>query len=258
MKLSHLVLILYVLAALLGCSPWFQPQIDLSNLRADLAPSGLAWFGTDHLGRDVLLLTIQGCKVALFVGCLAATTSLLLGTIFGSVAGWKPGWVDAVLLWMSGSVAAIPNILLVLVLSWMLGGGYVGVFLAVGLVSWVSIYRLIRVETQRLRQAAFVQAACLTGASFPYIFWKHLLPNLRPILRTQFLLHFLYAIKAEVILSFLGIGMQGHLSWGTMIADAWAFDDLGQARWWTFSAATLAMATLILTLQKIASQERLA
>lgn len=252
MRLSLLLLGLYLLAAILTAFGLFTPAIDLADMQADAAPNPGAWFGTDHLGRDVLAQTVQGTRVALSVGTLAAGLAVLLGALFGVLAGWYGGRLDALILWLSGSVAAIPGILLVLVLSWMLGGGYVGVFLAVGLVSWVGIYRLVRVEVQRLRSEPFVLSSRSFGARFSGIAWHHLLPNLAPLLGTQFLLHFLFAVKAEVILSFLGIGMQGYTSWGTMIADAWAFDDLGQQRWWRLSAATGAMALLILSLQRIA------
>ena len=252
MKSSLLILGLYLAAALLTGFGWFTPTIDLADMQADTAPNIGAWFGTDHLGRDVFAQTVQGTKVALSVGTLAAGLAVLLGALFGILAGWYGGRLDALILWLSGSVAAIPGILLILVLSWMLGGGYVGVFLAVGLVSWVGIYRLVRVEVQRLQGEPFVQSSRSFGARFSGIAWRHLLPNLAPLLATQFLLYFLFAVKAEVILSFLGIGMQGYTSWGTMIADAWTFDDLGQQRWWRLTAATGAMALLILALQRVA------
>ncbi|MHC4823273.1 MAG: ABC transporter permease [Planctomycetota bacterium] len=252
MRWSLLILCLYLLAAVLTGFGMFVPAIDLADMQADVSPNSGAWFGTDHLGRDVFAQTVQGSRVALSVGSLAAGLAVILGALFGILAGWYGGRLDALILWLSGSVAAIPGILLILLLSWMLGGGYIGVFLAVGLVSWVGIYRLVRVEVQRLRQEPFVLSSQSFGARFPNIAWRHLLPNLGPLLATQFLLHFLFAVKAEVILSFLGIGMQGHTSWGTMIADAWAFDDLGQDRWWRLTAATGAMALLILAMQRVA------
>jgi len=256
------ILALYLMVAILGSFGFFPADIDLGLLNtgtddapmvlANASPSLSAWLGTDQLGRDVFEVTLQGVRVALSVGFLAAGVAVLLGALFGILAGWYGGPLDAFLLWMSGSVAAIPGILLVLVLSWMFGGGYLGVFLAIGLVSWVGIYRLVRVEVQRLQTEPYLIAAKLHGATTPFLVLRHLLPNLSPILLTQFVLHFLYAIKAEAILSFLGIGMQGHLSWGTMIADAWAFDDLGNDRWWRLTGATMAMAFLILAMQRVA------
>jgi peptide/nickel transport system permease protein len=251
MRFWLLLLALYACAAVATTLGWFPVELDLANLQPDRAPSMDAWLGTDHLGRDVLRSVLHGCRVALVVGCLAAGVALLIGTVAGCLAGWYGGRLDAFLLWLSGSVAAIPGILLVLLVSWILGGGYAGVFLAVGLVSWVGIYRMVRSEVQRLRHAPFVTAATLHGARAPHILRRHLLPNLVPLLSTQFLLHFIFAVKAEAVLSFLGVGMHEAPSWGRLIADAWAFDDLGSGRWWRLTAATLAMAGLVLGLQKV-------
>lgn len=260
MKFWLTVLALYLLIAILGSLGLFPAEIDLglndpgTQVFAHASPNSGAWLGTDQLGRDVLEVTLQGVRVALSVGFLAAGVAVLLGALFGILAGWYGGRLDGFLLWLSGSVAAIPGILLVLVLSWMLGGGYLGVFLAIGLVSWVGIYRLVRVEVQRLQTEPYLLAAKLHGATTSFLVVRHLLPNLGPILLTQFVLHFIYAIKAEAILSFLGIGMQGYMSWGTMIADAWAFNDLGNDRWWRLTAATLAMALLVLAMQRVAME----
>ena len=262
MKFWLTVFGLYLVIALLGSFGMFPAEVDLGLLEtntddgtqvlANASPSANAWLGTDQLGRDVMEVTLQGVRVAFSVGTLAAGVAVLLGALFGVLAGWYGGRLDNFLLWLSGSVAAIPGLLLVFVLSWIFGGGYLGVFLAIGFVSWVGIYRLVRVEVKRLQTEPYLLAAKLHGATTPFLVMRHLLPNLSPILLTQFVLHFLYAVKAEAILSFLGIGMQGHLSWGTMIADAWAFDDLGHNRWWRLTAATLAMAILILAMQRVA------
>jgi peptide/nickel transport system permease protein len=254
MKGWLLVLALYVLGAIATAAGLFSLEIDLENFQADLAPSAQHWLGTDHLGRDLLSLAVNGGRVALIVGTLAAGVALLIGTTTGCLAGWYGGKIDALFMWLAGSIAAIPGILLILLMSWVMNGGYVGVFLAVGLVSWVGIYRMVRSEVQHLRHAPFVVAAELQGASAPHVFQRHLLPNMLPLLSTQFLLHFIFAVKAEAILSFLGVGMHDSPSWGRLIADAWTLDDLGSGRWWRLTAATLAMAGLVLALQQITSR----
>lgn len=251
MKAGLFVLALYVLGALATAVGFFHLEIDLDNFQANLAPSAQHWIGTDHLGRDLFSLAINGGRVALIVGTLAAGVALLIGTTAGCLAGWYGGKVDTFLMWLAGSIAAIPGILLILLMSWIMNGGYVGVFLAVGLVSWVGIYRMVRSEVQRLRHAHFVVAAQLQGAGATHIFQRHLLPNMLPLLSTQFLLHFIFAVKAEAILSFLGVGMHDSPSWGRLIADAWALDDLGSGRWWRLTAATVAMAGLVLALQQV-------
>lgn len=242
---------LYLLLGLGAALGLFETAVDPSLARADLAPGGAAALGTDQLGRSVGMMTLQGIEVALLVGTVAAGIAVAVGVLVGLLAGWSGGWVDGLLLWLSGSVAAIPGILLVMLLSRLLGGGLAGVFLAVGLVSWVGTARLVRAEVQRLRGAGWVTAARLHGAGRVRVLARHLAPQLAPLAAVQFLLLFIYAVKAEAVLSFLGVGISDRPSWGRMIADAWAFDDLGQGRWWRLAAATVAMAGLVLTMQRL-------
>lgn len=253
MKKWALLLGVYLAVGALAALGIFHTAVDPSLVRADLAPGAQALLGTDHLGRSIGIMTMEGVEVALMVGSLAAFLAVLTGVTVGLLAGWYGGVVDRVLLWCSASIAAIPGILLVMLLSRLLGGGLAGVFIAVGLVSWVGIARLVRSEIQQLRSAPYLMAARLHGAGFGQLLRRHLLPHIAPLASVQFLLLFIYAVKAEAILSFLGVGIADRPSWGRMIADAWAFDDLGQGHWWRLTAATIAMAGLILTLQGISS-----
>jgi peptide/nickel transport system permease protein len=252
-----LLLAIYLLLGLasqlgLAGSQWSVSQPGFESQ----APSRLAWFGTDHLGRDLFAQTMQGIRIALAVGFLAAGGAVVLGTLLGLVSGYYRGPIDGLVLWLSGAVAAIPGILLVLALASAMGPGFVSLCVAFAAVSWISIYRLVRAETCRLVEEDFVLASRANGASSGRILLRHLLPNLWPILAVQFCLAFIYAIQAEAILSFLGVGLLDTPSWGHMIADAWAFDDLGHGRWWRLTAATLALAGLALTVQKLCLPSR--
>ena len=224
---------------------------DPDLTRSWLAPGPGGLLGTDQLGRDVLGWTLAGARVAVVVGLLAACIATALGALAGLLAGWFGGRVDATLLGIAGTVSALPGILLILVLAYLLGGGYVGVFAAVGLVSWVAVYRVVRSEVRRLRGLPYVEAALLHGAPAAHVLRRHLLPNLAPLLLVQFTLLFTWAVKAEVILSFLGVGMQDAPSWGLMMADAWGFEDLENGHWWRLAAATLAMLGLVLPVQRL-------
>jgi len=249
----QLLLALYLLVGIAATLGLFTTPVNPDLSHANLAPGADNLLGTDQLGRSVGMMTLEGVRVALLVGTLAAAIAVFTGVTIGLLAGWFGGAIDGLLLWLSGSVAAIPGILLVMLLSRLLGGGLAGVFIAVGLVSWVGIARLVRSEVQGLRSAPFLMAARLHGAGFRQLLWRHLLPQLAPIASVQFLLLFIYAVKAEAVLSFLGVGIEDRPSWGRMIADAWAFDDLGQGHWWRLLAATLAMAGLILALQRLSA-----
>lgn len=252
MRLWLLLLFLYVAIALSGLGLDGAPRLD----DAWAPPSAEHWLGTDQIGRDLLALTLAGARTALAVGLLAGGIATLLGAAFGLLAGWRGGTADRIVTALTAWIAAVPGILLIVVLGFLLGGGLVAAFLAVGLVSWIGTARLVRAETQRLRGAPFVEAALAGGAGARRVIARHLLPNLAPLLGVQGALAFLFAIKAEIVLAFLGASPAGAASWGTLLADAAAFDDLGQGRWARVLAATLAMAALALATQRLADALR--
>lgn len=228
-------------------SDWAEQHDLLENI----PPSARAWLGTDHLGRSLSANLLQGCRLALGLGSLSALLGVLLGTLLGALAGWKQGTVDAVCLWIAGVSTAIPGLLLALLLAFVLGHGFWTLCLAIGFSSWVGIFRLVRAEVLRLQNQSFVGAAQSFGASPWFVFRRHFLPHLKPMLAVQFGLLFVFAVQAEVILSFLGVGIDSMPSWGRMIADAWAWDDLGFGNYWRMGSATLAMAGLVLAVQQI-------
>jgi ABC-type dipeptide/oligopeptide/nickel transport system permease subunit len=242
----------YAAAAALGWALDGAPRLD----RPWSAPSAAHWLGTDQIGRDLLALTLAGARTALAVGLLAGGVATLIGAALGLLAGWRGGLADRMVTLLTAWLAAVPGILLVVVLGFLLGGGFLAAFLAVGLVSWIGTARLVRAETRRLRAAPFVEAALAGGAAAPRLVARHLLPNLAPLLGVQGALAFLYAIKAEIVLAFLGASPAGSASWGTLLADAAAFDDLGQGRWARVLAATIAMALLALATQRLADALR--
>ena len=255
MKIWLGILAAYVILAL-GSAILTPGPVLLQDGMENLAPGGAAILGTDPLGRSVLELVVRGARLALLVGILGGGLAVLLGTLFGLAAGWWRGPVDSAALWFSGAVAAIPGILLVLTLGFMLGGGLAALLLGIGMASWVGVFRLVRAEVRRMRNESHVLAARALGAGSIHILHRHLLPRVLPLVLVQFTLHFVFAVKAEVLLSFLGVGISGAASWGGMIADAWAFNDLGHGRWWRLTAATLAMAGLVLAVQRVADDLR--
>ncbi len=248
------VLGIYLLIGL-GCQfGWVATDwMKLQSGKEMQGPTSDAWLGTDHLGRDLLAQLMQGVRIALAVGLLAAGGAAALGTLLGLVGAWFGGWTDKLILWLSSTVVAIPGVLLVLAIASAMGKGMTAVITSFALVSWVGVYRLVRSETLRLRQADFILAARVEGQSTTAILGRHFLPHLQPLIRMQFSLGFVWAIQTEAILSFLGVGMIEHPSWGRMIADAWAWNDLGQGNVWRLLSATLALALLSLTVLKLST-----
>jgi len=208
-------------------------------------PSAEHWFGTDIFGRSVVAKTIKGSEVAMSVGLVTAIISASIGVTLGSISGYFGGKIDEFIVWFYTTFSSIPYIMLLVSITFILGKGLFAVYLALGLSSWVNLCRLIRGEVIRHKDREYVQAAgAIGGGDFRKLF-RHILPNVMHIVIINFSLQFQIAIKSEVILSYLGLGVQGRPSWGTMIDDAKL--ELSRGVWWQLSSATIAMFVVVLS-----------
>jgi len=210
-------------------------------------------FGGDQLGRDVLSKVIKGAQVSITVGLAAALMATLIGTILGAIGGYFGGRVGDFLEWVYNVFTAIPYILLVFALAAVLksgplaatlGSGVWTVVIILSLVGWTGIYRLVRAEYMKHRSREYVRAAEAIGASHTSRMFTHILPNISHVVLVQLSLHVVGFIKAEVILSFLGLGVPiDMVSWGTMLSEAQT--ELVLGKWWQLVAATSFMATFV-------------
>ncbi len=213
------------------------------------APGGDFLFGTDIFGRSVFTKMIKGTEVAMSVGLVAALISVCIGVVMGSIAGYFGGKIDEAIVWFYTCFQSIPTIMLLVALSFVLGRGLVSMYVALGLTSWVNLCRLIRGEVMRHKNRDYVQAASALGGGHSRKLIKHIFPNVSHLVIINFSLMFQTAIKTEVILSYLGLGVQGRPSWGTMIDDAKL--ELARGVWWQLGAATLAMMIVVLSLNML-------
>jgi peptide/nickel transport system permease protein len=209
-----------------------------------LPPSIEAYMGTDIFGRSVILKTIKATETAVSIGLVVSMISILIGTILGMIAGYFGGIIDELIVWFYTTVSSIPNIMLLVAIAFILGKGTTTVFLSLGLTSWVGLCRIVRAEVMKHKEKEYVHAANAIGANHPRKMIKHILPNISHLLIINFTQTFDSAIKAEVILSFLGLGVVGRPSWGTMIDDSKL--ELARGVWWQLAAATLAMFFIVL------------
>jgi peptide/nickel transport system permease protein len=209
-----------------------------------LEPGPGHWLGTDRQGRDVLARTLYGAKIALSVGGLTALISVFVGAALGIIAGWFHGKVDALIVWLYSTVQSIPSILLLIAVAYIAGRGLTGVLIAFCATYWVTPCRVIRGEVLKIRDAEYVLAARALGYGTWRILGRHVLPNTMHLVLVNFALIFVTAIKAEVILSYLGLGIQGEPSWGTMIQQARG--ELINGFFWQIGAASIAMFILVL------------
>ncbi len=215
-------------------------------------------FGTDFLGRSVWRKTLYGAKVSLTVAFLASLISICIGLPLGAIAGYFKGWIDDLIVWLFSTVQSIPHIVLILAFAFVMKGktifgyplrGISVVYLVIGLTSWVGLCRLIRGEVIKHRDRDYVTAARAYGCSRGRIILRHIIPNVLHLVIINFSLRFVSFIHAEVILSFLGLGVKGEPSWGVMIDDA--RQELYRGCWWQLAAATLGIGLLSLALNVV-------
>ncbi|MDD5707098.1 MAG: ABC transporter permease [Kiritimatiellae bacterium] len=221
------------------------------------APSLSLWafpLGSDNLGRDVLQRLVQGTRIAFHVGVLTSLIALPLGVLLGCLGGYFGGRTDSLVVWLCATVAAMPSLLLVLAIAMVVGKGLAGVYLGIGLTTWVSVCRNVRAEVIKHRARTYVQAARVLGYSHARVLFRHILPNVMHIVLISFSIRFPAAVGTEVFVSFLGIGVQGEPSWGVMLNNARM--RLWQGIWWEMTFVTLAIFGLVLVFNVLADRLR--
>ena len=217
-------------------------------------PSARHWMGTDNLGRDVAQRLVQGTRIAFHVGIVTSLIAIPLGVLLGLLGGYCGGKVDSLVVWLCATVASMPGLLFILAISLVVGQGLLGIYMGIGLTTWVGTCRIIRAEVMKHRDRAYVQAAKTLGYSAARIMFRHILPNVAHIILIQFSIRFPSAVSTEVFISFLGIGVQGEPSWGVMINNART--RLWQGVWWEMTFTTLAIFVLVLAFNHIADHLR--
>ncbi len=244
----------------LDAEPRALELLDQLESRVDglfTAPTGLAAatsalrlsLGTDRQGRSIMMRAIYSTKVAVQIGMVAALISVLIGTLLGAAAGYFGGWIDHLVVWLYSIFSSIPWIVLLMVLAAMFrgskfDGGLIPVYAAFCMSFWISPCRVVRGEVMKLKELEYVQAASAIGFGRVRILLKHVIPNTAHLMFINFSLLFIGAIKAEVILSFLGLGVKDEPSWGVMINHAKA--EVLNGFFWQIGAATTFMLVLVL------------
>jgi len=183
--------------------------------------SSAHWFGTNLIGQDIFDRAIYSTKTAFEVGLVVALIATTTGAILGAISGFFSGsWIDEILLWVMGVLDSIPFYLFVAAIVFAMRDNPYAMHVAMISTFWTAVGRLVRGEVIKLRGLEYVEAAHAIGVPEYTIIFRHILPNTTHILLVQATITFVAAIKSEVILSFLGLGVKDGMSWGLMIAES--------------------------------------
>lgn len=182
------------------------------------APSWTHWFGTDELGRDILVRTLVGGRISIGVGFAATMVALFIGVVYGMIAGYYGGRIEAAMMRFVDTLYALPFTIIVILLTVLLGRSILLIFLAIGAVEWLTMARIVRGQTKAIRKQTFVDAAIVGGAPTRRILGRHILPNLLGPVIVFTTLTVPAVILLESVISFLGLGVQAPMSsWGILI-----------------------------------------
>ncbi len=262
-----------VLCEMSGATPLYE-WADSDARQAP--PSFRHWLGTDYLGRDVLFRSIAGSATAIKVGIIAGLIAAVIGVSLGLLAGYRGGRFDDLVVWSYSTFAAMPTLLFILAFALLFSRDYLSpevtaavrriagalrtepgmlaVYIAIGLTGWVTLCRVVRSETFKLKNQPFIAAARVAGVSDPAIMFRHILPNVFHLVIIYFTLTFAGAVMLEVIVSYLGLGVQQAPSWGVMISNGQ--DRLWRGVWWEIAGATGFMFVLVLALNVLGDELR--
>jgi oligopeptide transport system permease protein len=218
---AGLVLALISLSAILA--PWLPGLQDptAQNLALGATPPSVAhWFGTDELGRDTLARVLYGGRISLLVGVVATLVSLVIGVTYGAISGYRGGRLDDLMMRVVDVMYALPYIFLVILLLVFFSRSLLMLFVALGLVQWLTMARIVRGQVLSIKSQNFIEAARALGASDRAIIFRHIVPNtLGPVI-VYTTLTVPAVILQEAFLSFLGLGVQPpDASWGTLVSD---------------------------------------
>ncbi|MGA8941208.1 MAG: ABC transporter permease [Thermoactinomyces sp.] len=207
-------------------------------------PSAAHWFGTDDLGRDIFTRVIYGARISLWVGFIAITGSIIVGSLLGLIAGYYGKWQDSLISRIFDILLAFPGILLAIAIVAMLGPGLNNALIAIAIINVPMFGRLMRSRVLSVKQEDFVLAAKAIGMKNSRILWKHILPNCWTPIMVQGTLGFATAVIEAAALGFLGLGAQPpQPEWGTMLSDSREFIQLAP---WTMIFPGLAIMLTVL------------
>lgn len=242
---SIIIMFCMLLAVIFGpmLLPWEADFTDWDHTQSPPSLVNGHWFGTDAVGRDILVRTLEGGRISLLVGLVATLVSLVIGISYGSVAGYYGGVTDRLMMRLVDIIYALPFMFFVILLMVIFGRHIILIFVAIGAVNWLDMARIVRGQTLGLKNTEFIEAAQACGVSDRAIITRHIVPNLLGVVMVYVTLTIPQVILVESFLSFLGLGVQEPMSsWGALVNDG--AQDMESAPWTLIFPATFLAITL--------------
>ena len=242
---SGIIMFIMLLLVIIGpmLLPWEADFTDWDNTSSPPSLETGHWFGTDAVGRDILVRTLEGGRISLLVGLVATLVSLVIGVSYGAIAGYYGGVTDRVMMRVVDIIYALPFMFFVILLMVVFGRHIVLIFVAIGAVNWLDMARIVRGQTLSLKNTEFVEAARACGVDHRAIILRHIIPNLLGVVMVYVTLTIPQVILVESFLSFLGLGVQEPMSsWGALVNDG--AQDMESAPWTLVFPAAFLTVTL--------------
>ncbi len=246
----------FLLSLLVGAQFMDEAGLSTSLTERNLSPALTHPFGTDWLGRDMLVRTVKGLSLSLTIGLFAAVPSVLIALVLALASGLGNKHLDAAITWLADLFLAVPHLVLIILIAFVFGGGTTGVIAGVTLTHWPTLTRLLRAEVLQLRSAEFVLVSLRFGRSRWWVATRHLLPHLKPQLLVGFILLFPHAILHEAAVTFLGFGLSPHRpAIGIILSESMRY--LSAGSWWLAFFPGLALLIMVRTFDVLGDNLRL-
>ena len=240
-----IVLVAFVIIAIFG--PYFAPYGEREQVGPIFGtPSDAHPLGLDDGGIDMLSLLIYGARVTMIVGFAGAVVAMLIGGSIGIIAGYFGGKIDNLMMRITDYFLVLPDLVLMIVVASIWGRSLRNIIIIIGIIYWTFMARLIRSQVKSVRERAYVKRAQALGASHLRIIFRHVIPQIMPLLLAQTVLMVALAIFLETAISFLGLGDPSVTSWGKMIESAFSRSAISYGAWWAIAPPGIAVALIIM------------
>ena len=238
------IIVFFVVLSIIA--PYISPySITVQTCAVYAPPSGAHWLGCDDGGVDMLSQLMQGGRVSLIVGFAATLVAMIIGGGVGLLSGYFGRATDIVLMRITDYLLVIPDLVLMIVIADVWGASLFHVIIVIGILEWTSTARIIRAQVMSLRERVYVKRTRALGASNARIIWKHILPQVGPLLIANTVLTIAIAIYLETALAFLGLEDPTVTSWGTILERAFERTAISSGAWWAIVPAGIVIAAVI-------------